>query len=393
MTNNNLKELKEDFDKKRLIYKRFLDKFQKLVVELLEREERKFHATEARVKDWDSFSEKISRKNYTDPFKEMPDIAGMRIIAYYADDIEIIRELLNSEFKIYRKDTSDKLQEMDEDQIGYLSVHEVASFKANRCELPEYSDYKDLKIEIQMRSVCQHAWASISHELGYKEEKYIPRQLRRELFLISGLLEIADHQFINLRTKTEELEKYIEEEIKDDKLDKIPINKNSLKVYLTTSPTITSLFPAGDHKKFIKDRKLFPHGEKDFLESTALCWNEGNKEKFKKFWNTCEEYLLKLCSIYKIDTLRKIDKILIKEKNNAEIVVKKLKFECGGICRRYYDYAVVSILEKSEYVKGINIPKESITANELYSQCTKSLHELWLELILNPCSTDENTDS
>ena len=45
----------------------------------------------------------------------------------------------------------------------------------------------------------QHAWAAISHALQYKNEYDAPKQLRRRLFRLSGLLELADEEFMTLR--------------------------------------------------------------------------------------------------------------------------------------------------------------------------------------------------
>ena len=53
-----------------------------------------------RVKKFDSFFEKIDRKGYENPFYDIEDICGIRIICYYASDIERINKIINEEFVV-----------------------------------------------------------------------------------------------------------------------------------------------------------------------------------------------------------------------------------------------------------------------------------------------------
>jgi hypothetical protein len=59
---------------------------------------------------------------------------------------------------------------------------------------------------VQVRTVLQHAWASISHALQYKQEDDIPRALRRRLARISALLEVADEEFAELNREHNQLQ-------------------------------------------------------------------------------------------------------------------------------------------------------------------------------------------
>lgn len=53
-----------------------------------------------RIKKFDSFFEKIDRKGYDNPFEEIEDICGIRIICYYNSDIIKINEIINNEFSV-----------------------------------------------------------------------------------------------------------------------------------------------------------------------------------------------------------------------------------------------------------------------------------------------------
>ena len=47
-------------------------------------------------------------------------------------------------------------------------------------------------MEIQIRTVMQHAWAEIEHDLGYKSKEDIPDKYRRQFSILAGLIELAD---------------------------------------------------------------------------------------------------------------------------------------------------------------------------------------------------------
>ncbi|MBD1220647.1 hypothetical protein IDM30_16480 [Acinetobacter seifertii] len=75
----------------------------------------------------------------------------------------------------------------------------------DREKLPEFSVYKGLCFEIQIRTALEHAWAEIEHDRGYKLGGKLPSHLNRRFKLLSGLLESADLEFNRL---TQEIEEY-----------------------------------------------------------------------------------------------------------------------------------------------------------------------------------------
>jgi hypothetical protein len=61
-------------------------------------------------------------------------------------------------------------------------------------ELPAEARY-----EIQARTVLEHAWAEIEHDLGYRSRDAVPDAVRRRLNRLAGLLELADQEFVAIR--------------------------------------------------------------------------------------------------------------------------------------------------------------------------------------------------
>ena len=155
-----------------------------------------------RVKEFYSFYEKIQRKGYKEPFDEMEDICGLRIICYYPSDLNKIPQLITNEFEIL--ESTDKADLLEPDRFGYRSLHFIVSIKKEWSKAPNYRGLEHLKAEIQVRTVLMHAWADVEHELAYKKKEHVPPQLRRKLSQLSALFEIADQQLDSVREAKEE---------------------------------------------------------------------------------------------------------------------------------------------------------------------------------------------
>src|SRR5205814_5224138 len=104
------------------------------------------------------------KKSYGDQLNDIRDLAGVRVVTYYHDEVQTAADLLRGEFEVDAAHSLDKLAELDVDEFGYRSLHLVCRLTASRRELIEWSKYQDMWVEIQVRSVLQHAWASISHK-------------------------------------------------------------------------------------------------------------------------------------------------------------------------------------------------------------------------------------
>jgi len=172
------------------------------------------HTVSDRVKDRESLVKKIDKKDKYTKLDEITDIVGIRIITHYSDDVDTIATLLENEFLIDEENSIDKRQMLDPDRFGYLSLHYVASFNKERLKLMEYKAFKGIKFEIQIRSILQHTWAEIEHDIGYKSKAEVPKSIRRQFSRLAGLLEIADSEFISIRKSLSEYEIEIEEKIR-----------------------------------------------------------------------------------------------------------------------------------------------------------------------------------
>ncbi|MCM8736842.1 hypothetical protein M5E06_22215 [Azospirillum sp. A1-3] len=184
------------YDNNAVIYTECSTKISGLIKDLLKANGIRAHSVEARVKERDSLSGKIARKHfkYTD-ISEITDIVGFRIITHFNHEVSKVSSLIESNFEIDRENSIDKSSTLEPDRFGYVSIHLVSKISQSRAELFEYKNISDIKFEIQIRSILQHAWAEIEHDLGYKSGSDVPNKIRRRFSRISGLLEIADQEF------------------------------------------------------------------------------------------------------------------------------------------------------------------------------------------------------
>lgn len=204
----------------------------RLIETLLEEKKVPYHSIQFRVKEEKSFLDKCQNKKYEDPISQITDICGLRIITYTNHDVNRIKEIIEDEFKIDEVNSVDKIKQMREDQVGYLSTHYIAMLKEAREALAEYHRYKDLKFEIQIRTLLQHAWAEIEHDRSYKFSGELPSEIKRRFYLVAGTLELLDREFDRLSDEIDVYATEVREETRKGILDEL-INSMSLIEYLS----------------------------------------------------------------------------------------------------------------------------------------------------------------
>ena len=204
----------------------------RLIETLLEEKKISYHSIQFRVKEKQSFLNKCQNKKYEDPISQITDVCGLRIITYTNHDVDKIKKIIEEEFKIDKLHSVDKITQMKEDQVGYLSTHYIATINEEREELTEYHRYKDLKFEIQIRTLLQHAWAEIEHDRSYKFSGELPGEMKRRFYLVAGTLELLDREFDRLSDEIDAYASEVREETEKGNLDE-PINSTSLSEYLS----------------------------------------------------------------------------------------------------------------------------------------------------------------
>lgn len=189
----NKKELKKTYDSNLEAYIKVCKCAKKIAKKTLTEKKINLLNISYRVKSFESFYEKLSRKKYNDPYIDVEDICGLRIVCFYPRELERVREIIQEAFVI--KDYIDKTGSNDIDRFGYRSNHHIVSLPVSS----KYAKYSDFKIEIQSRTILMHAWAHIQGNLEYKKTEHIPKEFRRKLFRLSAILELVEEDFQSLK--------------------------------------------------------------------------------------------------------------------------------------------------------------------------------------------------
>jgi ppGpp synthetase/RelA/SpoT-type nucleotidyltranferase len=219
----------------------FTTKLKLLLEEILLARGFRVHSVSGRTKKRPDLSKKLLRpdSNYNN-LNEVTDIVGSRIITYFSDEVDIVAKIIEEEFLVDIVNTVDKRALLDPDRFGYLSLHYIVQLKPERAQLPEYQRFSNVKAEIQIRSILQHAWAEIEHDLGYKSNLSVPREERRIFSQLAGLLEIADQQFVDVRTRLEDYMDELPAQIRSGS-DEILLDQVSLSTFVHESTVLRDL--------------------------------------------------------------------------------------------------------------------------------------------------------
>ena len=217
---SSLVELKELMMMYQCAIKEIKTKFEILDTEFNIRHQRNpINFINTRLKGTASIIKKMKRKNI--PFtlenieKHIHDVAGVRVICSYVDDIYSIAKALIAQDDIELITEKDYIAHPKPN--GYRSLHLIVS-------VPVYftEQKKNIKVEVQIRTIAMDTWACLEHQLRYKQQITHEEEIAQHLKECADLISDIDSRMLNIRTKIEEnSSEPTEEEILLKKLSKI----------------------------------------------------------------------------------------------------------------------------------------------------------------------------
>ena len=159
----------------------------------LGREQNPIESIKVRLKSMQSIREKFSRRGL--PFtvesieKNLNDVAGVRVICGFHDDIYLLAECLLRQDDIKLIEMKDYIKNPKEN--GYRSLHIIV-------EIPIflYNEKRFMRVEIQLRTIAMETWANLEHRLRYKKALN-EKQLEKTADLLNEcaqLSETLDHK-------------------------------------------------------------------------------------------------------------------------------------------------------------------------------------------------------
>ena len=206
---------------------------------LSQRDTSKFIPSRHSAKSPESFGRKAAtpseldnnKPKYEQPMEQINDLAGVRVITFVIHTVDTTCKCIEEEFDVLeRVDHGATL--LQQEKFGYQSVHYIVQLKSQRVSLSEYRRFKALKVEIQVRTILQHAWAEIEHDIGYKSSIVIPNAIRRRFAALGGMLEIADREFDSIQKQDLALRAEAIASVEAGNLGSVEITPYTLKAYL-----------------------------------------------------------------------------------------------------------------------------------------------------------------
>ena len=229
----------EEYLRIRPQYEDFAKAVREILVQALMAKDIAVNSIEARAKEPDSFGKKAETLSendpeapkYRNPLEDITDLAGVRIITFFPRTAESIDACIREEFDVIEHmDHSQTL--LQEERFGYQSEHYLVRLGNERTMLPEYRPHLGLVAEVQVRTILQHAWAEIEHDIQYKSSSTTPDIVRRRLMALAGLLEIADREFQAIQDEDELLKQKARTSVEQGALDQVEITADALRSYL-----------------------------------------------------------------------------------------------------------------------------------------------------------------
>ncbi|OPJ62927.1 GTP pyrophosphokinase [Clostridium oryzae] len=155
-----------------------------------------FESITSRIKNPISIINKVKRKGVELSLESIEqnifDIAGVRIICSFPEDIYILANLLIQQDDIILIKKKDYIKNPKEN--GYRSLHLIV-------DVPIFlsSEKKHMKVEVQFRTIAMDFWASLDHKLKYKKNVQNPEKIALELKKCADVINQMDHRMQEIR--------------------------------------------------------------------------------------------------------------------------------------------------------------------------------------------------
>lgn len=155
-----------------------------------------FESIKSRLKSPVSISDKLRRKGYAVTVenieKYLKDVAGVRVICSFPDDIYRLAALLEKQDDIILLEKKDYIKNPKPN--GYRSLHlilDIPIFLSN--------EKKHMKVEVQFRTIAMDFWASLEHKLKYKKNVENSEIIVEQLKKCADSIEKLDYQMQEIR--------------------------------------------------------------------------------------------------------------------------------------------------------------------------------------------------
>ncbi|MCI9073361.1 MAG: response regulator [Lachnospiraceae bacterium] len=157
-----------------------------------------FESIQSRLKTPESIYDKLRRKGYPITVKNvekyLSDVAGVRVICSFPDDIYRLAELFARQDDIILLKEKDYIKNPKDN--GYRSLHLILNIPVFLSKGKKY-----MKVEVQFRTIAMDFWASLEHKLKYKKDMENAEEIVSRLKACAESIEALDYQMQEIRDK------------------------------------------------------------------------------------------------------------------------------------------------------------------------------------------------
>ncbi len=171
-------------------------KFQVLNDELSVRNNRNpIETIKTRIKSPKSIAKKLKKKNFEVSLdsmeKNLNDVAGVRIICSFIDDIYFIAKLFAGQDDVRVIEIKDYIKNPKPN--GYRSYHMII-------EIPVFfsNEKRYVKVEVQIRTIAMDFWASLEHQVRYKKDIENPEAIEKQLKECADVINASDYKMMDI---------------------------------------------------------------------------------------------------------------------------------------------------------------------------------------------------
>lgn len=159
-----------------------------------------FETIKSRLKKPVSIIEKMKRKGYPLTVEEIErrlnDIAGIRVICSFLDDIYTLADMLAGQDDIRLLEKKDYI--IAPKSNGYRSLHLILEVPIFLSQSKQY-----MKVEVQFRTIAMDFWASLDHKLKYKKDVEEPERIAAQLKECADIISSVDERMQQIRDQIE----------------------------------------------------------------------------------------------------------------------------------------------------------------------------------------------
>ena len=160
------------------------------------------HHIESRLKSIQSIMGKLKRKQFSismhSAVENLKDIAGIRVICSYVEDVYAVARLLTTQDDVKLVEMRDYIQNPKPN--GYRSLHLIV-------EIPVFLQEGRIMVpvEVQLRTIAMDFWASLEYNLRYKAAGHVPEDICQELHEVGQDIAKLDVKMQSIHDRIDEL--------------------------------------------------------------------------------------------------------------------------------------------------------------------------------------------